>query len=232
MQRPSLTVDGRHRRLRLIQLGRLLTDGIKLVPYARALQDRRAKLVASQLEPTLPLLGELVTGAPTAAEKEERAKQREQLERRRLSGGGDGDKGKGKEAEGRGGAGGAGAGEEEEEVVWLHCSVGEPIEEGEVVGEKEQVSAGDVVARRSLECAADRLDATPPRPAPCNRPILQTTQITPLQGFDRLRDAGLSEEEIASMRAEFRASVGATGPVDGGEPHLAGRIRRGLREGG
>ncbi|KAK4058836.1 hypothetical protein OIO90_000282 [Microbotryomycetes sp. JL221] len=34
--------------------------------------------------------------------------------------------------------------------------------------------------------------------------VQQTAQITPLQGLDRLRDAGFSEEDISSMRAEFR----------------------------
>ena len=45
---------------------------------------------------------------------------------------------------------------------------------------------------------------------------LQTSQITPLQGFDKLRDAGFSEAEIATMREEFRANAGHS-PVDGGE---------------
>ncbi len=139
-----MIVDGKPRRLRLIQLGRLLTDGIKLVPYARSLLDRRAKLVASQLEPTLPLIGELVTGAPTAAEKEEKTKQQEQLERRRGSAVGsladDKGKGKEKEVEGRVFVGDEGTTVAEDEVVWLHCSVGEPIEDNEVQGEKEQVS--------------------------------------------------------------------------------------------
>lgn len=44
---------------------------------------------------------------------------------------------------------------------------------------------------------------------------LQTSQITPLQGFDKLRDAGFSEAEIATMREEFRANAGHS-PVDGG----------------
>lgn len=34
----------------------------------------------------------------------------------------------------------------------------------------------------------------------------QTAQITPLQGFDRLRDAGFSEQDIENLRAEFRDS--------------------------
>ena len=33
--------------------------------------------------------------------------------------------------------------------------------------------------------------------------ILQTPQIVPLRGFDRLRDAGLNETEIEEMRQQF-----------------------------
>ena len=50
--RPSLSIDGRPRRLRLIQLGRLLTDGTLLVPYTVSLLSRRAKLVQQQSEAT------------------------------------------------------------------------------------------------------------------------------------------------------------------------------------
>lgn len=53
---------------------------------------------------------------------------------------------------------------------------------------------------------------------------MQTTQITPLQGFDRLRDAGFSDEDIATMREEFRAAGAASAPVDGGasSPYKSG----------
>lgn len=114
--------------------------------------------------------------------------------------------GKGKGREGKGG-------EEEDQTVWLHCSVGEPMDDEEIEGEKEkiQVRRGGRVA-----CHAELTPLA----------ALQTTQITPLQGLDRLRDAGFSEEEIASMRAEFRRNAGAT--VEGGEPRLEGccMIRR------
>lgn len=43
-------------------------------------------------------------------------------------------------------------------------------------------------------------------------------QITPLKGFDRLREAGISEEDIESIRSHFHASggVGASAPADPG----------------
>jgi len=62
----------------------------------------------------------------------------------------------------------------EEKRIWLHCSVGEAMDDGEIEGER-----------------------------------IQTTQITPLQGFDRLREAGFSDEDIETMRQEFRSSSAA-----------------------
>ena len=65
-------------------------------------------------------------------------------------------------------------------TVWLHCSVGEP---GSNVEETDATAA----ARQQTNEQQQRL-----------------------AGFDRLREAGFSEEEIENMRAEFHAD----GPRD------------------
>ncbi|KAK4053810.1 hypothetical protein OIV83_001466 [Microbotryomycetes sp. JL201] len=172
--RPSLVVDGRPRRLRLIQLGRLLTDGTFLVPYTVQLLSKRAKLVQKATKPNSQALLEgleavgreigvnvrapsaIATGNSTDKTKDA-----------------DDAKGKGKERRTEF----DGTEVQEDERVWLQCSVGEPMDDEEMLASGEQEKA-------------------------------QAAQITPLQGFDRLRDAGFSEEDITSMRAEFRRNQG------------------------
>ncbi|GAA5966808.1 hypothetical protein JCM21900_006096 [Sporobolomyces salmonicolor] len=164
----SLFDADKPRRLRVIQLGRLLPDGVFLVPYTVQLLSRRARLVqegqAQAIKGGLEAVGrgigkvvEVVAGEGERGGEERR------------------EKGKGKAREGR-----AAAETEEDARVWLHCSVGEAMDDDEVEGEDAQPSA----------------------------------QITPLQGFDRLRDAGFSEEEIETMRAEFRETRQAAAEDD------------------
>ncbi|BGO89436.1 hypothetical protein NBRC10512_006354 [Rhodotorula toruloides] len=158
----TLTENGKPRRLRLIQLGRLLPDGVFLLPYTLQLVSRRAKAVSPNsaadvgVKEGLQAVGRGI-GKVVRGTMGERAGEDEMslLE-----------KGKGREDER-----GTGEDEVEEEQIWLHCSVGEPIEDEEPTEEKDQ-----------------------------------TAQITPLQGFDRLRDAGFSEQDIENLRAEFRDS--------------------------
>ncbi|KAI5477785.1 hypothetical protein MNV49_005869 [Pseudohyphozyma bogoriensis] len=176
--RPNLNVDGRPRRLRLIQLGRLLTDGIFLVPYTVQLLSRRARLVKEQSKGG----GELLLEGLEAVGREIGVNVRggDEKEAEDTKGKGKG-KGKGKAKE-KAWDGLKGTEAEEDNRVWLHCSVGEVMEDDEIEGER-----------------------------------VQTSQITPLQGFDRLRDAGFSDEDIASMREEFRASAAATLPAGADE---------------
>jgi hypothetical protein len=139
--RPSLSVDNRPRRLRLIQLGRLLTDGTYLVPWTVQLLSRRAKLVREQTQPNSEAFFEGAMEGLEAVGREIGVTVR--------GGGGGGDdkmnkekaedqrdvKGKGKEKE----KSLAGTEAEEDKRVWLHCSVGEPMEDEEIEGEKVQV---------------------------------------------------------------------------------------------
>ncbi|BGP22661.1 hypothetical protein Rt10032_c08g3530 [Rhodotorula toruloides] len=158
----TLTEDGKPRRLRLIQLGRLLPDGVFLLPYTLQLVSRRAKAVSPTSAADVGVkeglqavgrgIGKVVRGTMGERAGEDEMSSLE--------------KGKGREDERD-----LAEEEQEEEQVWLHCSVGEPIEAEEPAEEKDQ-----------------------------------STQITPLQGFDRLRDAGFSEQDIENLRAEFRES--------------------------
>ncbi|KDE06544.1 hypothetical protein MVLG_03193 [Microbotryum lychnidis-dioicae p1A1 Lamole] len=176
--RPNLMHEDRPRRLRLIQLGRLLTDGTYLVPWTVQLLSRRAKLVRQQTQPNAEALLEgAIEGieaavgvtVPRASIDLKGGSKQDAAQQRRDS------KGKGKEKD----MTLAGTEAEDDKQVWLHCSVGEPMDDEEIDSER-----------------------------------IQTTQITPLQGFDRLRDAGFSEEEIATMRAEFRRNNSAGGDDD------------------
>ncbi|TNY23689.1 DUF2407 C-terminal domain-containing protein [Rhodotorula diobovata] len=176
----TLLEDDKPRRLRLIQLGRLLPDGVLLVPYTTQLLSKRAQLDQAQghagaealregIQAVGRGLGKVVRGTASAVARGGGVERDEldKLER------GDGDE------EEREHAPLLEEEEEEEEEepqaeqqIWLHCSVGD-------VEEDDQERAED------------------------------TTQITPLQGFDRLRDAGFSDEEIENLRAEFRETHGA-----------------------
>ncbi|GAA5973901.1 hypothetical protein JCM8115_002443, partial [Rhodotorula mucilaginosa] len=42
----------------------------------------------------------------------------------------------------------------------------------------------------------------------------QVHQLTPLQGFDRLREAGFSDQDIENLRSEFRAHAPPRGSLD------------------
>ncbi|GAA5904622.1 hypothetical protein JCM8208_004832 [Rhodotorula glutinis] len=171
----TLFEDDKPRRLRLIQLGRLLPDGVFLVPYTAQLLSKRAQLdqgnagdsaLREGLQAVGRGLGKVVRGTASAVSGPARTVEGEDD----------------LDALERGAAGGAGEeeGEEEsaavqeEEQIWLHCSVGD-VEQDEDPTEETN----------------------------------QAAQITPLQGFDRLRDAGFSDEDIEQLRTEFRETRGA-----------------------
>ncbi|GAA5932644.1 Dsc3p [Sporobolomyces koalae] len=157
--------EGRPRRLRLIQLGRMLADGVLLVPYTVQLAANRKKLEqrsSSTADSALDLrrgiekmgrvVKDVVQGESPPHESEASRMERGEIDI---------------DAKGKANAE---VPRRQEEQIWLHCSVGDAIEDDET----------------------------------SNEPSAPTEQTTPLQGFDRLREAGFSEEEIANMRAEFR----------------------------
>ncbi|GAA5837560.1 hypothetical protein JCM9279_006788 [Rhodotorula babjevae] len=180
----TLFEDDKPRRLRLIQLGRLLPDGVFLVPYTAQLLSKRAQLdqgsagdsaLREGLQAVGRGLGKVVRGTASAVSGPARTAEGED----------------GLDALERGAAGDAGEGGEEdegevvqeEEQIWLHCSVGD-VEQDEEPAEETN----------------------------------QAAQITPLQGFDRLRDAGFSEEDIEQLRTEFRETRGAqAAPAEPGD---------------
>lgn len=67
------------------------------------------------------------------------------------------------------------------------------------------------------------LDTHPPTHHSCpyylSPSLIQTAQLKPLRGFDRLTTAGFSEEEIANVRAQFHSSrgLGATESEEDGD---------------
>lgn len=119
-------VEGRPRRLRLIQLGRLLTDGTFLVPYTVSLLSRRSKLVRSQNQGSGDAI---LDGLEAATGVNLRGGEKLQEEKN--------SKGKGKETVGWEDLQGTEA--EEESRIWLQCSVGEVMEDDEIEGERIQV---------------------------------------------------------------------------------------------
>ncbi|GJN88677.1 hypothetical protein Rhopal_001643-T1 [Rhodotorula paludigena] len=178
----SLFEDAKPRRLRLIQLGRLLPDGVFLVPYTAQLLSKRAQLARNTAERDAEQaikeglqavgrgLGKVVRSTTTP--RLGRRSEDEELDA--LEEGRSGkDKGSDEVRE---------ATRPEEEQIWLHCSV------GEVVDEDEQDDK------------------------------VQTAQITPLQGFDRLREAGFSDADIEDLRADFRQSRPAGADNDEHQP--------------
>lgn len=100
--------------LRLIHSGRLLTDGILLVPWLRSLEDRlrrQASTMGGDVESVLKEVGLAEDGDTTSTS------------RTGSGGSGVGDKGKG------------------EERVWLHCIVGGKLDEKKPeAGDEEEVS--------------------------------------------------------------------------------------------
>jgi len=135
--RPDSLHDGDNpRRLRLIQLGRMLVDGVFLVPYTLQLSQNRNKLTQSQ-QPAINLnvreglesVGRVVKGVLEGKEEEDEV---DEMERGEAGGKG---KGKGKE----------GGEEKEEEQIWLHCSVGDAIDDEENAAEQPIVSRNELL---------------------------------------------------------------------------------------
>ncbi|KAA1132892.1 hypothetical protein PGTUg99_019628 [Puccinia graminis f. sp. tritici] len=166
--RPSLA----SRRLRLIYLGRVLTDGTLLVPWTELLLKRQNSQL-SQTETVTRVLGDAVSGALGA-----------------VKGGYDAaigvkSKGKGKEVEPTPGGGT----HQLETVVWLQCAVGEimspTMTNNEAVLEPPE-SDPEACAQAALNEPTDH-------------------QQVPLSGFDRLAEAGFSEEDIEQVRRQFHA---------------------------
>lgn len=194
----TLFEDDKPRRLRLIQLGRLLPDGVFLVPYTAQLLSKRAQLdqagvsdnaLREGLQAVGRGLGKVVRGTASAVSGPARTAEGEDD----------------LDALERGAAGGLGEeGEEdeappvqEEEQIWLHCSVGDVEQDEDPKEETDQVRPPSS-RLYSPFTASSNVDLSP-----------QTAQITPLQGFDRLRDAGFSDEDIEQLRTEFRETHGA-----------------------
>lgn len=55
----------------------------------------------------------------------------------------------------------------------------------------------------------------------------QLQQIVPLQGFDRLRDAGFSDEDIENMRTEFRRSRAGASVAAASNVNVEGKLAGG-----
>ncbi|KWU41389.1 hypothetical protein RHOSPDRAFT_23129 [Rhodotorula sp. JG-1b] len=142
--------DSRPRRLRLIQLGRVLPDGVLVVPFTTQLNSRRAGAGGA---------GIATPAAPAAAAAAG--------PRAQSSSSSDSDSDHDSDDA-----------QQEAPPVWLHCSVGEPMDDEELAAE---------TLREAAAAAAGG------------------QQLTPLQGFDRLREAGFSDQDIENLRSEFRA---------------------------
>jgi len=181
--RPSLA----SRRLRLIYLGRVLTDGTLLVPWTELLLKRQTSHL-TQTETVTRVLGDAVSGALGA-----------------VKGGYDAaigvkSKGKGKEVEPT-----TGGTTQVETVVWLQCAVGEILSPTTTNEPEPLESESDPNAQSALN------DDSP--------------QQRPLAGFDRLAEAGFSEEDIEQVRRQFHAEheflTSPTGFVDTDEEEHA-----------
>ena len=114
----------------------MLVDGVFLVPYTLQLSQNRNKLTQSQ-QPAINLnvreglesVGRVVKGVLEGKEEEDEV---DEMERGEVGG-----KGKGKEKDG-------GEGKEEEQI-WLHCSVGDAIDDEENAAEQPIVSRNELL---------------------------------------------------------------------------------------
>ncbi len=86
-------------------------------------------------------------------------------------------------------------------TTWLHCSVGPQLKKGEVEDEKVQVRVLYLPSCYPPRC----MEAHGRMCTILNRSclLLQTAQLKPLRGFDRLAAAGFSEQDIANIRLQF-----------------------------
>ena len=138
----ALAPNGRPRRLRLIQLGRLMTDGTFLVPYTRQLLERRAKLAGRTDAQTVGAAAEEVLDAVAGVVGSTRRRSSSRTRKQELGDAGSKGKGKGKGKEKELEPGpermreprsddNAAEAKKQVESVWLQCAVGEPIEDPE-----------------------------------------------------------------------------------------------------
>lgn len=182
--RPPLATN----RLRLIYLGRIITDGTRLVPWLVALFQKQQE---QQVDESRGSVLESIEGAVKHALGDDSTshyisgKGKPSLHSRQssLDAKRGKDKGKAREVDERKENHPA-AGRK----IWLHCSVGEP---GSY--DKDAETAPEV-----------------------RQPSVMANQ-QPVAGFDRLREAGFSEDEIANMRAQFHADGPGDTVVAGGK---------------
>ncbi|KAK9894477.1 hypothetical protein P389DRAFT_97058 [Cystobasidium minutum MCA 4210] len=203
VRRPSLATS----RLRLIYLGRVLSDGVRLVPYMTALLQRQRD---QEERDTRSNIGGLLEGVVNRAvhslepgsegdrahnDDERHTGHRPKASMNPYESYNDSktvsppkNKGKGKAVEGS-----RTKDPMNGRKIWLHCSAGEP---GSLQEEEEAAAA-----------AAE--------------PQQQVGQTAPLSGFDRLREAGFSEEDIENIRAQFHADGPSDTVVTGDEDEHA-----------
>lgn len=77
-------------------------------------------------------------------------------------------------------------------VTWLHCSIG-----AEMAAEDEEEAPQPVSVASTLLLRSVLIDV-----------FRKKEQTTPLRGFDRLQTAGFTEDEIETIRRQFRSSRG------------------------
>ena len=131
----------------MIQLGRLLTDGTYLVPYTVKLLSRRAKLVRQEAQGNAEVLFDGAMEGLEAVRREigvsVRGEKDNSADAVALSGKG---KGKAKESDKW-----DHLITEDDKTVWLHCSVGDVMEDDEIEGERIQVRSLQSKAQVALE---------------------------------------------------------------------------------
>ncbi|SPO37636.1 uncharacterized protein PSFLO_03111 [Pseudozyma flocculosa] len=214
------------RRIRLIHAGRILRDGIRLVSYFDQLDSHRKASVRS-LGSSLALGDDDNDGEDRAEDDEDGHAARtttEVVPLRELlpdywqslpnsSGGGKG-KGKAKassddddddDGDVSGGEDGSGdlggvqvcVARKLHERIYVQCSVGDVMD-----SEEEARERGLIDVAPSSPPHLD-IDDTGPSPSSAD----QDRSAPPAQGFDRLLSTGLTPEEVASIRAQFRSSA-------------------------
>ncbi|KNF06173.1 hypothetical protein PSTG_00682 [Puccinia striiformis f. sp. tritici PST-78] len=184
------------RRLRLIYLGRVLTDGTLLVPWTEQLIRRQNNQIRSS-ESVTRVIGTAMSGALGAVKGGYDA-----------AIGAHNRKGKGKEIEPILPGSTAGTHQRFETIVWLQCAVGEIISPSVNVSSIPGID-GTITSTTIREQSEDEGDTVVNQEEHQDQEEEedqdQDQEGRPLSGFDRLAEAGFSEEDIEQVRRQFHS---------------------------
>lgn len=95
--------------------------------------------------------------------------------------------------------------------VYIHCSIGDPLDASELESEASTAASLEAGLRAAVSAKSEQLVGQTSNDI-STRPVTSTS--TAPQGFDRLLNAGFTASEVASLRSQFLSNIAYTHTPD------------------